>query len=177
MKVVMLKPKKGLGNIGEIVEVKPGYSRNYLIPKNIAIRATKQNLELFEKKKVDLQESNAKMHAKAKEQAKLVSNKDFTFIAQSSDDGRLYGSISSRDIANEISKIAEGVVFSQISLQAPIKSIGVFEVDVHLHFDVDAKVIVNVARSEAEAHDALTKFKNKVSNPEAEDFSRNVDVA
>ncbi|MDX1923819.1 MAG: 50S ribosomal protein L9 [Rickettsiaceae bacterium] len=168
MKVVLLKPRKKLGNIGDIVEVKDGFGRNFLIPQKIASRATKQNLEFFEAKKHELEAQNDKYLAECKKIASDIEGKDFTFISQSSDDGRLFGSVNAKDIASNISE-NHGVKIDQtkVALEIPLKSLGIFEVLLQLHVDVSAKILVNIARSENEARDALKNFRAAAAKTES----------
>ncbi len=161
MKVVILKPFKKLGKIGDVVEVKDGYGRNFLLPRNIVSRATASNLKHFETIKASLEADNAKYLKDAHEVAKLLDGKDFTFIKQCSDDGRLFGSVSTKEVAKVVSTISPLVSHSNVMLDSPIKAIGVFDILLHLHADVNAKIIVNVARSESEAIDAMKAYKTK----------------
>ena len=165
MKVVLLKSKKHLGNIGDVIEVKDGFGRNFLIPQSIATRATKENLAEFEAKKHDLEERHKKLHKEALELAEKINGKDFVFITQSSDDGKLFGSVSSKDIAQLISSISNSIHHSNIVLEAPLKILGVFEVNVHLYVGVDAKILVNIARSQTEAGEAIKAYKAAHAEP------------
>jgi large subunit ribosomal protein L9 len=166
MKVVLLKPRKNLGKIGDVVEVKDGFGRNFLIPQKIATRANEENLKAFEERKHQLEELNKKHLIEAQEAKAKIEGKDFAFISQCSDDGRLFGSVSAKDIAEKLSKLVSFVNHSNIVLDQPIKSLGIYEVNVHLHVDVDAKIVVNVARSETEAQDAIKAYKAENTKPE-----------
>ncbi len=168
MKVVVLKPLKTLGKIGEIVEVKDGYGRNFLIPQNIAARATPENLIQFEERKHELEEKNKTLLAEAQEEALKLEGKDFSFVRQSSDDGRLFGSVSNKEIASEVSKISKLVRYSSVILHNPIKSLGVYEVKLQLHMDVETKVIINIARTETEVLEAIKSYKAKKEEEQAE---------
>lgn len=168
MKVVVLKPLKTLGKIGEIVEVKDGYGRNFLIPQNIAARATPENLMQFEERKHELEEKNKALLAEAQEEVLKLEGKDFSFIRQSSDDGRLFGSVSNKEIATELSKVSKLVRYSNVILHNPIKSLGVYEVKLQLHTDVETKVIINIARTETEALEAIKSYKSKKEEEQAE---------
>jgi len=160
MKLVLLKPARKLGNIGDIIEVKDGFGRNYLIPQGIASRATKENLEHFQARKLELEEKNNALIADAKKIAKAIEGKDFTFISQSSDDGRLFGSVSAKEIADVVSNIVPAVTHQNIIISSPIKYTGVFDVNVHLHSEVDANIIIVVARTESQAIDSLKTYKD-----------------
>lgn len=162
MKLVLLKPRKKLGTIGDIVEVKGGYGRNFLIPKQIATRASPENLLSFEKKKSELEHHNSEQAAVASQFAGKISGADFAFISQASDDGRLFGSVSSKDIAKSINQRYNDfpLDYSKVVLDTPIKHLGIHEITLHLHHDVDAKILINVARSDNEATEALKVFKS-----------------
>ena len=161
MKIILLKRIRGLGNVGEIVSVKDGYGRNYLIPKGIAVRATQENEERVLAQKAQLEVQNAEALKTAAAVGKKIDGKDITFIKQCGDDGRLYGSVSAKDIADEASKISGiNITHSHVFLSNPIKSLGIYEVEVELHADLVCNIIINVARSESEAKDAINEYKS-----------------
>jgi large subunit ribosomal protein L9 len=159
MKVVLLKQVRKLGKIGDVIDVKDGFGRNFLIPKNLAARATSNNLTYFEEKKAELEAKNNELLEVALKIAKNIDGKDFIFTSQTSDDGRLFGSVSAKDIADLVSKVESSVSANHVVIDAPIKQAGVHEVMLHLHADVEAKIIIVVARTETEAKDALASFK------------------
>ncbi|MCQ2562816.1 MAG: 50S ribosomal protein L9 [Alphaproteobacteria bacterium] len=137
MKVILTEKITKLGNIGDAVEVKTGFARNYLLPNNKAMRFTKENLAVFEAKKAELvaRQENAKKEAESKVDA--VKNAKLHMIRQAGDTGQLYGSVSSRDIARALKEIANvSVESAQVLLGAPIKSIGAFDTKIALHPDV-----------------------------------------
>ena len=151
MKVILTEKITKLGNIGDTVEVKTGYARNYLLPNNKAMRFTKENIALFEAKKAELvaRHENAKKAAESKVDA--VKNAKLHMIRQAGDTGQLYGSVSSRDIARELKQVAGvNVESSQILLGSPIKSVGVFDTKNALHPDVVVDVKIYVAQSQDE---------------------------
>ncbi len=159
MKVILTEKIAKLGNIGDTVEVKTGFARNYLLPNNKAMRCTKENLALFEAKKAELiaRHENAKKAAESKVEA--VKNAKLHMIRQAGDTGQLYGSVSSRDIARALKEIAGvNVESAQVMLGSPIKSVGVFETKIALHPDVIVDVKVYVAQSQDEI-DALVAGK------------------
>jgi len=159
MKVILTEKITKLGNIGDTVEVKTGYARNYLLPNNKAMRFTRENVALFEAKKAEIvaRHENAKKAAESKVDA--VKNAKFYMIRQAGDTGQLYGSVSSRDIARELKEIAGvSVESSQVLLGAPIKSVGVFDTKIALHPDVVVDVKIYVAQSKDEI-DALVAGK------------------
>lgn len=159
MKVILTEKITKLGNIGDTVEVKTGYARNYLLPNNKAMRCTKENVALFEAKKAELvaRHENAKKAAESKVDA--VKNAKLHMIRQAGDTGQLYGSVSSRDIARALKEIAGvSVESSQVMLGSPIKSVGAFDTKIALHPDVIVDVKVYVAQTQDEI-DALVAGK------------------
>lgn len=160
MKVVLLKPVRKLGKIGEIVDVKPGFGRNFLIPQAFAVRATEANQKMIEEQKKELEAKNAEAKKYAEGLSAKISGKDFTFICQSAADGRLFGSVSNKEIANTVTRSGYDISYGNIHLDKPIKNLGIHEVSVILHSEVVANIIVNVARSESEAIESLKEFKN-----------------
>jgi len=165
MQVILLKPVRKLGKIGDIVNVKDGFGRNFLLTQGLAIRATKTNLEFFNEKKHELEEKNKEAIVEAQAFASVIDGKDFTFIRQCADDGRLFGSVSQKEVAVAIANPL--VKQANVALEHPIKNIGIVEITLNLHTDVSAKVLVNVARTEAEAADAIKNYKNSVATDEA----------
>ncbi|MEY3196845.1 MAG: ribosomal protein [Pseudomonadota bacterium] len=168
MKIILLKHKRGLGKIGDVVTVKDGFGRNYLIPQGIALRATPINMEIIESQKGELEKQNESAHKEAVSANTKISGKDFSFVRQCADDGRLFGSVSAKDIAQALSsKTGIEVSHSNVFLQHPIKSLGIYEVQVSLHANVECNVLINVARSESEAQDALAEHKSPKASDEA----------
>lgn len=159
MKVILTEKITKLGNIGDAVEVKTGYARNYLLPNNKAMRYTRENMALFEAKKAEIiaRHENAKKAAESKVDA--VKNAKLHMIRQAGDTGQLYGSVSSRDIARMLKEVANvSVESAQVLLGSPIKSVGVFDTKIALHPDVVVDVKVFVAQSQDEI-DALVAGK------------------
>jgi len=162
MKVILTEKITKLGNIGDTVEVKTGYARNYLLPNKKAMRFTRENVALFEAQKAELvaRHENAKKNAESKVEA--VKNAKLHMIRQAGDTGQLYGSVSSRDIAVALKEIAGiSVGSAQVMLGSPIKSVGVFDTKIALHPDVIVDVKVYVAQSQDEI-DALVAGKKLV---------------
>ena len=159
MKVILTEKITKLGNIGDTVEVKTGYARNYLLPNNKAMRFTKENVALFEAKKAELVARHEKAKADAESKVDVVKNAKLHMIRQAGDTGQLYGSVSSRDIALALKEIAGvNVGSAQVMLGSPIKSVGVFDTKIALHPDVIVDVKVYVAQSQDEI-DALVAGK------------------
>lgn len=151
MQVILLERIEKLGQMGDLVTVKNGFARNFLVPQGKAMRATKVNLKEFERRKVDLEASNLKRRDEAQDAAAKIDGKSVIIIRQAGESGQLYGSVSSRDIAEAFA--ADGVTFErrQVRQDQPIKLLGVHAVRVALHPEVDVEVKVNIARSEEEA--------------------------
>ena len=159
MKVILTEKITKLGNIGDTVEVKTGYARNYLLPNNKAMRCTKENLALFEAKKAELVARHEKAKKDAESKVSAVKNAKLHMIRQAGDTGQLYGSVSSRDIARALKEIAGvSVESSQVMLGSPIKSVGAFDTKIALHPDVIVDVKVYVAQTQDEI-DALVAGK------------------
>lgn len=151
-KLVLLERVENLGQLGDIVTVKPGYARNYLLPQKKALRASKENIAYFEARKASIAADNDKRRAAAEKVAKKLEGIKVPLIRQASGAGQLFGSVTARDIAVEISKESgEKVDRQMIQLNQNFKLIGLFPVDVWLHPEVKIAVTVNIARSNEEA--------------------------
>jgi large subunit ribosomal protein L9 len=151
VELILLQRVEKLGQMGEIVKVKPGYARNFLLPQSKAVRATKANRERFERERVQLEAQNIKRRDEAERVAERVQGLTVVLIRQASDAGGLYGSVSGRDISDACTAAGLGIERSQVLLQTPIKSLGISSVRVALHPEVIIDVKVNVARSVEEA--------------------------
>jgi len=149
--VILLQRIEKLGQMGDRVKVKPGYARNYLLPEKKAIRASKENLALFEKQKAQLEADNIKRREEAERVAERVAGLSVVLIRQAGESGSLYGSVSSRDISDACSAAGLTINRSQVILPYPIKTLGLTAVRVVLHPEVSISVTVNVARSVEEA--------------------------
>lgn len=161
MKVILLKQRRNLGKVGEVVNIKDGFGRNFLLPQGIAMRATQENIAKLEKDKAALEKQNKESQKEAESLAKKVEGKHFTFIKQCGDDGRLFGSVSAKEIAQIISdELKAKICHSSVFMSNPIKSLGIYEVALSLHADVNCQILINVARSESEASSALKEYKN-----------------
>jgi len=151
MQVVLLERVEKLGQIGDVVKVKDGFARNYLLPKKKALRATKANLAFFETQRVQLEARNLEQKKEAEQVSGKLEGKVFIMLRQASDRGGLYGSVSPRDIADAITAGGFSVARTQVPIDKPIKMIGLHEMSVVLHPEVRVHVTINVARSEDEA--------------------------
>ena len=151
MQIVLLERIAKLGQLGEVVNVKDGYARNYLLPQGKALRANKANLERFEQDRAQLEARNLERKADAETFDGKLNGESFVVIRQSGDTGQLYGSVTTRDISELLSQNGFETARNQIVLAEPIKILGLHEVNVILHPEVTSTVIVNVARTEEEA--------------------------
>ncbi len=167
--VILLERVEKLGAMGDVVAVKPGYARNYLLPQSKALRATKENIAYFEAQKSHLQKANAEKKADAEKIAKKVEAAKVVIIRQASEGGQLYGSVTSRDIAEVLAaESKQPVTRGQVYLNTNVKTIGVFTVDVILHPEVKVKVSVNVARTPDEAEIQAKTGKAVIADPKGE---------
>lgn len=151
MDVILMERVDKLGNMGQIVKVKPGFARNYLLPQKKALRATKENRAYFEQQRAELEALNAKKRDEAQGNAGSVEGESVILVRQASDSGQLYGSVRPRDISEALSDKGAAVTREQVRLESPIKNIGLHTVKIALHPEVVVDVTVNVARSPEEA--------------------------
>jgi large subunit ribosomal protein L9 len=151
MEVILLERVEKLGAIGDVVKVKDGFARNYLLPRKKALRANEANRKVFETNRTKIEEDNANRRTDAEKASKGVDGKSVQLIRQASNTGQLYGSVSARDIAEALEGVGAHVTKSQVVLDRPIKAIGLHEIKIALHPEVAVTVKVNVARSPEEA--------------------------
>jgi large subunit ribosomal protein L9 len=150
--VILLERVENLGSMGDVVSVKPGYARNFLLPQHKALRATKENIAYFEAQKAHLQKLNAERKGEAEKIAKSIEGLKVVIIRQAAEGGQLYGSVTARDIAEAITaECKQSITRGQVALNQNFKTIGLFPMDVVLHPEVKVKVTINVARSAEEA--------------------------
>ncbi|MEO3413922.1 50S ribosomal protein L9 [Roseovarius sp. CAU 1744] len=151
MQVILLERVAKLGQMGDVVDVKPGYARNYLLLQGKALTASKENIEAFEGQKAQLEARNLESKKEAEDLASKLDGQQFIVIRQASDGGNLYGSVSTRDAATVATEEGFSIDRKQILIRQPIKELGLHEVEVHLHPEVEASITLNVARSPEEA--------------------------
>ncbi len=151
MQVILLERIGRLGQMGDVVKVRDGYARNFLLPKGKALRATKENLTRFEKDRVQLEARNLELKKEADAVSTKLAGKSFVAIRSASDTGQLYGSVSTRDIADLVTEGGYSIERTQVLLDRPIKMLGLHEVRLSLHPEVEVKVGINVARTPEEA--------------------------
>lgn len=151
MNVILLQRVEKLGQMGDVVTVKPGYARNYLLPQGIALRATDDNKAVFEARRAQLEAENLKRREEAEDMAGRMEGLSIPMIRQASDTGQLYGSVTTRDIAAGVSEAGFTIGANQVMLDRAIKTLGVHNIRVKLHPEVDLMININVAKSEEEA--------------------------
>jgi len=150
--VILLERVEKLGAMGEVVNVKPGYARNYLLPQNKALRATESNIAYFETQKVALQKADDERKAEAAKRAKPIDGKTISLIRQAGETGQLYGSVTAKDIADAILEATgEKVQRNMVEMNQNFKEIGLFPLAISLHAEVKASVTINIARTDDEA--------------------------
>ena len=151
MKIVLLERVSKLGQMGDIVEVRAGYARNFLLPTQKALRATDENIQIFEGKKAELEAKNLQTKAEAETIKQKLDGKYFVVIRSASDAGALYGSVSSKDICTATEDEGVKISKNQVILEKPIKELGLHKINISLHPEVLAHVYINVARTSDEA--------------------------
>ncbi len=160
MEIILLQKINKLGNIGDAVEVRPGFGRNFLIPTGKALRATKENKELFEKTKAKLLKENNEAIQKAEKIRAEVENLKLVIVRSASDTGILYGSVTTRDISKLIAENGIKLSRKQVALDKPIKALGIFDMSVILHPEVESKIKLKVVRSLGDADPEAEDAKN-----------------
>ncbi len=151
MEIILLERVAKLGSLGQVVKVKDGFARNFLLRRGKALRATEANRKQFESQRHDLEARNLERRSEAEQVATKLNGQSFVIVRQAAETGQLYGSVSTRDLAETMDASGFKVERSQVALNQPIKSIGLHTVAIVLHPEVEASVTVNVARSEDEA--------------------------
>ena len=167
MDVILLERIENLGQMGEVVAVKPGYARNYLLLQKKAMRATNENLAYFEAQRTHLEAANETRRSVAESQVDKVSGLSVVIIRQAGESGQLYGSVTARDIALSVTDAGVSLGRNQVQLDQPIKALGLYNVRIALHPEVSDSVMINVARSEEEA--GRQARGESVSGEDAED--------
>lgn len=168
MKIVLLERVENLGAIGDVVGVKDGYARNFLLPRHKALRATAANLKVFEAQKDQIVARNAAAKAAAEKAASELDGTTYIIIRQAGDSGQLYGSVNARDVMEAVAETGGKVERNQIVLDTPIKTLGVHVLKVRLHAEVSITISVNVARSVDEA-DRQAAGENVIASQFEED--------
>jgi large subunit ribosomal protein L9 len=151
MEVILLERVEKLGQMGDVVKVKNGFARNYLLPRKKALRANEENKKVFESQRADLETHNLERRKDAEDAAKKLDGRSFIVIRQASEAGLLYGSVSTRDIADAAASDGVKVDRAQVRLDRPLKNLGISKVRVMLHPEVSVTIEINIARSQDEA--------------------------
>jgi large subunit ribosomal protein L9 len=176
MQVVLLERVEKLGQIGDVVKVKDGFARNFLLPKKKALRATKANLAYFETQRAQLETRNLEHRKEAEQIGEKLKGKNFILLRQAGDRGQLYGSVSPRDIADVVTAGGFTIARTQVPIDKAIKTIGLHPIFVVLHPEVRVSVIVNVARTEDEAERQARGEDVLVEQTEAEEAAVNAEA-
>jgi large subunit ribosomal protein L9 len=176
MQVVLLERVEKLGHIGEVVKVKDGFARNYLLPKRKALRATKANLAFFDTQRVQLEARNLERRKEAEQIGEKLKGKIFVLLRQAGDRGQLYGSVSPRDVSDAVSAGGFSIARTQVPIDRAIKSIGIHEISVVLHPEVRVPIGINVARTEDEAERQARGEDVLSERTEAEEAAANAEA-
>lgn len=168
MKVILLERVERLGTLGEVVNVKDGFARNFLLPRSKALRATQANMKVFEGQRAEIENRNATARAAAEKAGQRLDGSSYVMIRQAGDSGQLYGSVSGRDIADAVNAEGGRIDRSMVALDKPIKTLGVHPIKVRLHAEVIVTVSINIARSPDEA-DRQARGENVIASQFEED--------
>jgi len=177
MEIVLLERVEKLGQIGDVVNVKPGYARNFLLPRGKALRANKQNMAKFEAERSAIEERNADAKKQAEILSESIGNLSVNLVRAASEMGQLYGSVTARDIAQAISQAGYDVDKRQVTMESAIKNLGLFTLKLTLHAEVTKQIVVNVARSLEEAKTQLESGKAVISNLDEDDEDEIIQAA
>lgn len=171
MEVILLERIERLGIIGDVVRVKPGFARNFLLPQSKALRATKENLAHFEQQKAHIEADNIKHREEAQKVAAKMDGTVLTLIRQAGQSGQLYGSVSAKDISDAFRAENTDISRQQVRIAHPIKMLGLHEIRISLHPEVNITISVNVAKTEEEAEAQLKASKEEMLEPEQDVFA------
>ena len=177
MEIILLERVEKLGHIGDVVKVKPGYARNFLLPRGKALRANRQNLSKFEAERSAIETRNADAKKRAELLSESIGSFNVNIVRAASEMGQLYGSVTSRDISEAIIKQGYEIEKRQVVMDAAIKTLGLFNIKLALHPEVNKQIIVNVARSLEEAKTQLKSGKAVITDPEKEDQDENLQTS
>jgi len=176
MKVILLERVERLGALGDIVTVKDGFARNFLLPRSKALRANGANLKVFEARRGDIEASNARARDAASKSGEKLDGSSYVMIRQAGESGHLYGSVSGRDVADAVNAEGGKVERAMVVLDKPIKSLGVHPVKVRLHPEVVITVNINIARSADEA-ERQARGENVIASQFEEDRAADAEAA
>ena len=176
MEIILLERIEKLGQMGDVVTVKSGYARNYLLPQNKALRATEENRAYFDSQRKEIEAKNLAGKKEAETVAKKLKGQSIVLIRQAGETDQLYGSVTTRDIAAELSDQGVRINRSQVILPVPIKALGIHEILVRLHPEVTTEISVNVARTEEEANKQKSKPAKTREAAEAKEIFESEEV-
>ena len=176
MKVILLERVERLGALGDVVTVKDGFARNYLLPRSKALRANNANMKVFEGQRAEIESRNAQAREAAGKQGESLDGTSYVMIRQAGESGHLYGSVSGRDVADAVNAEGGKIDRSMVILDKPIKTLGVHEVKVRLHAEVTLTVKINIARSVDEA-ERQAKGENVITSQFEEDQAHAAEAA
>jgi large subunit ribosomal protein L9 len=176
MKVILLERVEKLGTLGDVVKVKDGYARNYLLPRAKALRANAQSLKAFEAQRAELEVRNTHAREAAAESGEKLDGTSYVMIRQAGESGQLYGSVSGRDVADAVNAEGGKIERAAVVLDKPIKTLGVHPVKVRLHAEVVVTVNINIARSVDEA-ERQAKGENVITSQFEEDTRLDAEAA
>ena len=168
MEVILLERIEKLGQMGDVVNVKPGFARNFLLPKSKALRKTKQNLEHFEKQKAQLEADNLTNKKEASEVGAKLAGLTVTIIRAAGESGQLYGSVTSRDIAEAVSKKGIKIAKQQVTLDRALKTLGLEPIRVSLHPEISVEIVANIARTDEEAKQQIKSGRAVITTEESD---------
>lgn len=161
MEVILIENIEKLGKIGDVVNVKDGFARNYLIPKKKVLRASKENLKVFEKEKSKIEAEEKKRKIKAEEVSKKIKDSEIIILRNAAENGQLYGSVTSKDIIKELVTLNQIELHNeQIKLKKVLKSIGVYEIEISVYTNIKVKILVSVAKTKEIGLEQIKEFKN-----------------
>ena len=176
MKVILLERVEGKGAIGDVVTVKDGFARNYLLPMHKALRATGANMKVFDAQRHEIEARNLRAKEAASKSGEGLDGTSYVMIRQAGETGQLYGSVSGRDVADAVNAEGGKIDRSMVSLDKPIKTLGVHPVKVRLHAEVTVTVNINIARSQDEA-DRQSRGENVITSQFEEDARQDAEAA
>lgn len=182
MELILLEKVNNLGLMGDLVKVKPGYARNYLLPLKKAIKNTEENQKYFEDKRVEIEARNLELRTEAQAVSEKIDGNEFIVIRSASETGSLYGSVTKRDIATAATESGLSIDRKQIELNRPFKEVGIYQVKVNLHPEVETSIFINIARTleeaeaQANAEEEPTKEEMivKLEEPEEKELEKAV---
>lgn len=177
MEVILLERVEKLGQMGDVVKVRPGFARNFLLPQGKALRATKANLEQFQSRKTQLEAENLKRRQEAEQVAGKLDGMSVVLVRQASEMGNLFGSVTARDVAEAVTEAGVTIDRRQVVIDKPIKTLGLFPLRVVLHPEVAVSITVNVARSQEEAETQAKTGEAFMSNEPVDEIEELIQAA